>query len=790
MAKICRVATQAPLDSVDLEIEKSFNSLTAFVGGGGTYIYKLDWANNGPDPSNTITITDSPSSYFSFNSASSTPGWTETFPGSNVYTFTIPGPVPAGASGSVLFAVTADDILPLSLTNISNSVNISSNNTDSNPSNNNDVITTTVRGNSRIKVEKVSLSGTHIDVGETVLYEITVSNNGNREAENVLLTDVFSNLMSFNAALSSPGWSLSGNTLTRTIPLLSTPQTFIVALTALPGAYGEEITNTANVTPDETNVNDTSPASDLTDSVNINVGGEADLSVTKSFTQTGIFLGSSKEYKIVVVNNGPDDAYNVNVVEQPNEAIVPNNTANSSFVQSPPGTYTAVIPFIAAGNSVTLSFFFSIVDVIPPGVQDMQNDVSVSSDQSDPDLSNNTFNDNDTFDIQQGQGDNLEISKSDGQTTVNVGETLVYTIDYSNLPPSVMGTENTKIIEVLPLDTTFNPAMSTLGWTMTSPGTYEFFIGDLAVGNSGTVNFAVTVDNLAVGTTLTNTATLEGEAVNGIKFDTDTDTTSVNGTPLGLDLAVTKTANISEVTTGETIVYTVNWVNNGPATSSDITILDTIPEHTTFNAALSDSALDLVFFNTKYRMIIPGPVPAGTSGSFDIAFDVDNTIPGSGETGIENVLEISSNEVDDDPSNNNFTLFTPFVDVARDLAVTKTVDNNNPSVGDVITYTVNWANNGNAGASNVKINEILPANTIITGGYPPNTTVTSATGFTVSLVGQLPPGATYTFNFSVTVLPGAAGTTLSNTVNTTGGGALSELNPADNTFTLNTPVNP
>ena len=46
---------------------------------------------------------------------------------------------------------------------------------------------------------------------------------------------------------------------------------------------------------------------------------------------------------------------------------------------------------------------------------------------------------------------------------------------------------------------------------------------------------------------------------------------------------------------------------------------------------------------------------------------------------------------------------------ATDLVIGKTVDNGTPDEGDTVTFTVTVTNNGPAQASNVSIDDVLPA---------------------------------------------------------------------------------
>ena len=94
----------------------------------------------------------------------------------------------------------------------------------------------------------------------------------------------------------------------------------------------------------------------------------------------------------------------------------------------------------------------------------------------------------------------LYITKDDGLAVVTAGDTVIYTINYGN--DGSQDATGVVITETLPAGATFNAAGSTAGWTETAPGSgiYEFNVGALASGATGSVTFAVIVDDpLAAG---------------------------------------------------------------------------------------------------------------------------------------------------------------------------------------------------------------------------------------------------------------------------------------------------
>ena len=116
---------------------------------------------------------------------------------------------------------------------------------------------------------------------------------------------------------------------------------------------------------------------------------------------------------------------------------------------------------------------------------------------------------------------NLQVTKDDGGVTVNAGDVIVYTIDYANLGNAAA--TGVLLNEVLPANTIFHAGSSTAGWTETAPGSgiYEFNVGALAVSATGSVTFAVTVDDpLPAGVVLVNNSvSIADDGANGVDSD-------------------------------------------------------------------------------------------------------------------------------------------------------------------------------------------------------------------------------------------------------------------------------
>src|SRR5262249_44604752 len=104
----------------DLVVTKSDGGVTGNAGGTGPYT--INYSNVGLGNSTGVVLTEFLPTGSTFNAAASTPGWTAV--GTSQFTFAV-GSVPAGASGSVVFAVTVPIPVPAGQQQLINTVNIS-----------------------------------------------------------------------------------------------------------------------------------------------------------------------------------------------------------------------------------------------------------------------------------------------------------------------------------------------------------------------------------------------------------------------------------------------------------------------------------------------------------------------------------------------------------------------------------------------------------------------------------------------------------------------------------------
>ncbi|HMB70763.1 MAG TPA: FlgD immunoglobulin-like domain containing protein, partial [bacterium] len=109
---------------------------------------------------------------------------------------------------------------------------------------------------------------------------------------------------------------------------------------------------------------------------------------------------------------------------------------------------------------------------------------------------------------------------------------------------------------------------------------------------------------------------------------------------------------------------------------------------------------------------------------------------------------------------------------SSDLAMAKSVDDPAPFEDDTVVYTVSVTNNGTLDNSGIDVADVLPAGVTFVSALPSQGSYSAGTG--IWSVGSLIAGASASLDLTVTVNPGTAGQTVTNTASVT---AAAETDP-------------
>lgn len=592
------------------------------------------------------------------------------------------------------------------------------------------------------------------DLGDVLTYTIRVDNPNNFALTNVLVTDATPAGTTYLGNIIA-STAYTGTDLATGITLTSIPAngfatiSWLVQVNSTVG-IPNPIPNVANIdVPGGTS----GPSNIVTTQVNtafVSMNKVAD----KVFARTGDII----TYTIMLNNAGNVPANNIVITD-----VIP---AGTSYVAgsltgatgTPPTlTLTGSIP---AGGNATVTFQVLVGDTIPNPNPIVNTATSAFTYTVDPNQPNGVNGDATSNAV------STQINAADVTTVKTVtpsyadfGTILTYTLLLTN--NGNVDANNVVITDAVPAGTTFVPG-SVVGATGTPPTLT--LAAPIVAGGNATVTFQVQVDDaFPVPNPIPNSAavdftfTLDPANPNGASgtSTSDTVTTPVNH----VSLLMNKTADKIFADINDVITYTITLQNTGNTTANNVVVTDVIPTGTTFIAgslfgatgtpptfallnSIAAGGIATISFQVQVGDSVPVVNPLANTATSAYTYTVDPNVPdGANGTDASNTATTQVN--------------------TADVVATKTVDKAFADVGDTLTYTITLQNNGNVVASNVIINDPIPAGTTFIAG-----SVVGATGTppTLTLTGPIPAGGSVVVSYQVKV---------ANTVPNT--------NPVDNT---------
>ena len=383
-------AFETPPPSADLSIVKSVSSATAIPGD--TVTYTLSVSNAGPKDANTVTVTDNLPPQLTFVSCTENTGnGTCTLSGGTVsVTYAT---LTNGASSTVTITTTLNSGVTDGLA-VGNAASVSAASpTDPNTSNNSSTVYFTVHNRADLAVTK-SVSTTspyspNAEVGDSLTYTVTLTNNGPYDARGVSLSDSAPAGVTFTGCTATLGTCVwSGSSATLSLAALTNGSTATLTIQAtlnLGVADGSTISNTASVTSTTFDPN----TSNNSASASFKVLNNSDLYVFQSATKLS---NRQLKYTVNVRNLGKYTAKGL-VLNDP----TPNG---STFVSITPGPWTCSTPAVGSNGTISCSLnteavgvtqtMVFVVKVTTPGNMLVNNTASVSEATNDPNPANNT----------------------------------------------------------------------------------------------------------------------------------------------------------------------------------------------------------------------------------------------------------------------------------------------------------------------------------------------------------------------------------------------------------------
>ena len=475
-----------------------------------------------------------------------------------------------------------------------------------------------------------------------------------------------------------------------------------------------------------------------------------ELAITKTDEgRTEVGLGDEFTYTFAVSNSGTQDATGVLV-----EDVLP---VEYDFVAaSDDGTYasetrTVTYPAfsLAVGQEATrtLTVRFNPVEEIPVGLEEVSNTVTVADDGSNG--LETTLTDNRSEDVNLVAGEpNLELSLDAGETTVETGQGVLYTLTTTN--SGNQATAGVELEMTVPTGMTVDYANSSAGWICT-PDTGAGSVCRLNLGEVGTgaenaieSRLALTVDEVSNVDTIAVVFTVTDDGQSGVETpggNTVEDVKNIVGNP---DLAITKSDDQVTSQPGETLTYTLTVQNLGDIVLTGITTVDTLPEFSEFVTADGGGVFDQTTRTVTWSGLdlLPGESAQYTLETRlidalpELVEELTNTVTVSDDQthGVEAEALLGDNEAVD----TNILVAEPDLSIAV-LAATELA-----YPGEEVEYELTYENTGDQDATGVTVTFEIPK---FTRGLPTREATTLApldfnTGWDCP---SLDPGAVCTY---------------------------------------------
>ena len=714
------LASTTPQNIVDIEVTKISDVQT--VTDGDTVTFTISVTNNGPGDATSVVIEDRMGDNFTYQSdVASTGLYTDGSPGTWVV-----GDLAAGATETLSIETLIVTTGSGDFTNVAELVDLDETDADSTPNNN--VATEDDQDGvdlDAILISDLSLTKTvnviEQEVGENVIFSITVTNDGPNTTSGVVINDLLPSGYTYVGSTVTEGAydPISGNwTMSSPLGVGEVDNLQIVATVNPSGDYlnQAEITASANDDPDS-NVSVSFDTDDLGDGIADDDEAEAevtpipqiDLSLTKAVDNTTPNIGEEVIFTINVTNDGPSEATNVEVKD-----LLP--TGLEYVSDNSGGTYDETTGIWTVGNisvsgTSTLEITAKVLlydDTQPIPLDNYLNIAEVySADEEDTDSTPNNADDteDDQAEVQITPNPtqiDLSVTKTADNLTPIVGDNIVFTITVTNSGPQ-------DATGVIVSDKLNQPGFAYVTHTATTgvdtyiPNSGAWDVGNLAVGATATLTITATVE--ATGSYV-NTAQVTGQdqldpnSEPSNNDPTEDDYATVVVTPqFPADLVLTKSVSPSTQDVGGLVSFTIKVTNNGPAIASGVQVTDLLPSGYTLVGVNGDGNYD----TTTGVWTIGRDIPVGAEVNGLVVARVNAT----GD--YLNVAEITAADQTDPDTTNNTDDAEVTPNTLIDLSLDKLVSKLLPDVGETINFTLALSNDGPNEATNIEVTDALPS---------------------------------------------------------------------------------
>jgi uncharacterized repeat protein (TIGR01451 family)/gliding motility-associated-like protein len=560
-------------------------------------------------------------------------------------------------------------------------------------------------------------------VGDNVTFSIRVMNNGPSDATLVTANDLLPTGYAYVSSTSSAGnynpstgvWRIGNMALGGSATLT------LVAMVNATGVYSNVIGCSAAESDPVTSNNSVA----VTPSI---PSPSADVGILLGVDNLQPKVGDNVTFTLKVINGGPSAATGVSATD-----LLPSGCVYVSS-NAPAGTsYSASSGVWTVGNlAVNAEMALSVVATVKAsGVYNST--ATVAANESDPSGSNNTSS---TISLSVQPVTDLSITKTIDNMNPKVGDNVVFTITVLNNGPSVA--TGIKATDKLLSGYTFVSASSNAGTYNSSTGIWN--IGSLSSGSTAKLDITVRVN--AKGIYGNNAAKVTGTEIDPVLSNNITATVVPNGPQPVVDLAIAQSCDKQSATVGDQVTFTITALSYGPSAATGVSVSNLLPSGFSFvssNAARGN-------YNSKTGVWTIGNVNSGEL----LTLTIVTAVMATGTYTCNSV--ISGNEIDPVTSNDTASASLPAPTPVTDLAITQSIGNMTPNVGDTLTVVLKITNNGPSQATNVVATDALPSGLSYVSSVATQGTYGTVNGAASWQIGALACNANVTITMKVKVL--------------------------------------
>jgi len=628
----------------DLAVTNAGTPNPATAGNNITYTQVV--SNSGPSSCSTATFTETTPANTTFVSITPPAGWTCTgFPPQCTNPAVAPG---ASGTFTVVYKVAAGTAAG---TLIADTATVATTSRDTNPGNNSATVNIAVASGAQADLSVTNAGSPNpVTAGSNITYAQSVTNNGPAAATTVVLTDTLPANTTFVSLAGPVGW-----TCTTALPYTCSDGTNMAANTTANFTFVVKVnSNTAagtNIAQTDSVTSTTSDPNSGNNSatVNVQVAGSADLSVTNAGSPVPVQAGNNLTYTQMVNDAGPSTATSVTLTE-----TLPANTTAVSLAGPAGwtcnlGTLTCTNPSLAPSSPATITFVVTVTAGTAAG-KAINDTVSVSSAIADPNLANNSATAADV--VATATQADLVTTNSASPSSLAAGSNVTYTQSVTNLGPAAATTVS--FTQVTPPNTNYQSITFPAGWTCATvppvggTGTITCTTATLALNAAANFTLVLQVSSgTPSGTNITETdSATAGNIVPSLTTNSSSATVIVANAN-SADMAIVKTATPNPVTEGTPLTYSLAVTNNGPASATTVTVTDTLPSVMTYLSSTTTQGSCSEAGGTVTCLL-------GTMANAGTATITILTIPGQPGV-VSNTATVTADQTDPNLTNNSST---------------------------------------------------------------------------------------------------------------------------------------